>query len=71
VIVAGLDECDGHEIQQLSNSLLRFLIASRPEAHIHEAFDQPTLRSITMHVVLDESFGPNQDIEKYGFESIY
>ena len=53
---------------------LRFLVASRPEAHIQEAFDKPTLRSITKRVVLDESFGPNQDIEKYlcdGFKSIY
>jgi len=85
VIIDGLDECDGHETQKLILEIiyeavavekipLRFLIASRPEAHIREAFDQPTLRSITQRVVLDESFGPNQDIEKYfqdGFEDIY
>jgi hypothetical protein len=85
VIIDGLDECDDHETQQLILEIiyeavaihkipLRFLIASRPEAHIREAFDRPTLRSITKRVVLDESFGPNQDIEKYlrdGFESIY
>ena len=85
VIVDGLDECDGHETQKLILEIiyeavaihklpLRFLIASRPEAHIREAFDRPTLRSITKRVVLDESFGPNQDIEKYlrdGFKSIY
>ena len=85
VIVDGLDECDGHETQKLILEIiyeavaihklpLRFLIASRPEAHILEAFDRPTLRSITKRVVLDESFGPNQDIEKYlrdGFKSIY
>jgi hypothetical protein len=85
VIIDGLDECDGHETQKLILEIiyeavaihkipLRFLIASRPEAHIREAFDRPTLRSITKRVVLDESFGPNQDIEKYlrdGFESIY
>jgi hypothetical protein len=85
VIVDGLDECDGHETQQLILEIiyeavaihklpLRFLIASRPEAHIREAFNQPTLRSITKRVVLDESFDPNQDIEKYlrdGFEGIY
>ncbi|KIM46625.1 hypothetical protein M413DRAFT_259711 [Hebeloma cylindrosporum] len=85
VIIDGLDECDGHEAQQLILEIiyeavvvyklpLRFIIASRPEAHIREAFDQPTLRSITKRVVLDESFGPNRDIEVYlrdGFESIY
>jgi hypothetical protein len=85
VIIDGLDECDSHETQKLILEIiyeavaihkipLRFLIASRPEAHIREAFDRPTLRSITKRVVLDESFGPNQDIEKYlrdGFESIY
>ena len=85
VIIDGLDECDGHETQKLILEIiyeavavekipLRFLIASRPEAHIREAFDRPTLRSITKRVVLNESFGPNQDIEKYlrdGFKSIY
>jgi len=85
VIIDGLDECDSHETQKLILEIiydavaiekisLRFLIASLPEAHIREAFDRPTLRSITKRVVLDESFGPNQDIEKYlrdGFESIY
>ena len=85
VIVDGLDECDGHETQELILEIiyeavaihklpLRFLIASRPEAHIREAFEQPTLRSITKRIVLDESFGPNQDIKKYlqdGFENIY
>ena len=85
VIIDGLDECDSHDTQKLILEIiyeavaiekipLRFLIASRPEAHIREAFDQPTLRSITKRVVLDDSFGPNQDIERYlrdGFESIY
>ena len=85
VIIDGLDECDGHETQKLILEIiyeavaihklsLRFLIASRPEAHIREAFDRETLRSITKRLVLDESFGPNQDIEKYlcdGFKSIY
>ncbi|KIM46666.1 hypothetical protein M413DRAFT_440266 [Hebeloma cylindrosporum] len=85
VIVDGLDECDGHETQRVILEIiyeavaihklpLRFLIASRPEAHIREAFDRPTLRSITKRLVLDESFGPNLDIEKYlrdGFDTIY
>ena len=85
VIIDGLDECDGHETQILILEIiyeavavekipLRFLIASRPEAHIRETFDQPTLRSITKRVVLNDSFGPNQDIEKYlhdGFKNIY
>jgi hypothetical protein len=84
VIIDGLDECDGHETQQLILEIiyeavaihklpLRFLIASRPEAHIREAFNQPTLRNITKRVVLDNSFAPNKDIEKYlrdGFERI-
>ena len=85
VIIDGLDECDGRDTQLLILEIiydavaihklpLRFLIASRSEAHIREAFDRPTLRSITKRVVLDESFGPNQDIEKYlrdGFETIH
>ncbi|KAF8167120.1 hypothetical protein B0H34DRAFT_1212 [Crassisporium funariophilum] len=85
VIIDGLDECQGHETQQLVLSLIsevfltfklpiRFIIGSRPEAHIRESFDHPHLHAITRRVVLDDSFNPNQDIALYlreGFAGIY
>ena len=85
VIIDNLDECDDHEMQRVILKIiyaavaipkhpLRFLTASRPEPPIREAFGQPTLRSTTKRIVLDESFSSNQDIEKYlcdGFEGIY
>ncbi|KAF8162737.1 hypothetical protein B0H34DRAFT_292711 [Crassisporium funariophilum] len=84
VVIDGLDECQGHEMQQgilslisqalVSNKVpLRFLIASRPEAHIRESFDQDTLYTITRRVVLDESFNPSRDIKlflQHGFADI-
>ncbi|KAJ6475554.1 hypothetical protein C8R45DRAFT_380953 [Mycena sanguinolenta] len=49
VIIDGLDECEGHDVQQEIIRLigdtthqkipLRFIIASRPEAHIREAWN--------------------------------
>jgi len=49
------------------------LIASRPEAHIRESFDQINLCTITRRVVLDDSFNPKKDIElvlREGFADI-
>jgi NACHT domain len=85
IIVDGLDECNGHDAQQLiltviaeaqrkSRTSLRFLVASRPEAHIRETFDSNQLYTMTRRLVLDEKFNPNKDIEVYlkdGFNSIY
>ncbi|KAJ6484213.1 hypothetical protein C8R45DRAFT_1148606 [Mycena sanguinolenta] len=50
ILIDGLDECDGHDVQQeiirviqiTASHLsipLRFIVASRPEPHIREAFD--------------------------------
>ncbi|KAF9524239.1 hypothetical protein CPB83DRAFT_861669 [Crepidotus variabilis] len=67
IIIDGWDECQGTEVQCdllriLSNAAasmpvpLRFLIASRPEAHIAHLFDQEhSLRAATRHRInLDE-----------------
>ena len=73
VIIDGLDECQGFETQkcilkligealQKYNLPLRFLIASRPEAHIREIFDAPLLNQRTRRIVLDGSFHPDRDI---------
>ncbi|KAL0564745.1 hypothetical protein V5O48_017293, partial [Marasmius crinis-equi] len=77
VIIDGLDECSDEDTQsrilstiasayqQQSRFPLKFLICSRPESWIREAFDTPSLGMITKHVVLDEAFVPGRDIERF------
>ncbi|KAK1234163.1 hypothetical protein PQX77_002639 [Marasmius sp. AFHP31] len=73
----GLDECGDESTQrrilstilssyqQSRRSPLRFLICSRPEAWIQEAFQAEGLSRISERVVLDDSFMPDRDIERY------
>ena len=84
VIIDGLDECHDKVTQQLILRLmcetitvhklpLRFLIGSRPESHIRDAFDQESLYTNTRRVVLDETFDPGRDIQVFlqdGFAKI-
>ncbi|KAF8344502.1 hypothetical protein F5887DRAFT_970239, partial [Amanita rubescens] len=76
VVIDGVDECATERDQELLLVLiakalvrtsipLRFLICSRPEAHINEMFNRRDMKSITRTVVLDEAFGPSDDIRKY------
>ncbi|KAK1222340.1 hypothetical protein PQX77_014818 [Marasmius sp. AFHP31] len=77
VVIDGLDECGDEKTQRriLSTILdsyqqtprppLRFLICSRPEAWIQEAFDAKELRHLTERVALDDSFMPDRDIKRY------
>ncbi|KAJ6551278.1 hypothetical protein B0H19DRAFT_1296483, partial [Mycena capillaripes] len=73
VIIDGLDECDGHDIQReilsaLGHSTdkdklpLQFIVASRPEPHICEVFEATTLNKIHFSVNINRSF---EDIKKY------
>jgi hypothetical protein len=66
VIIDGVDECADEMIQHRFLSVigtgvdvgglpLRFLICSRPEPHIREAFDQSISVSVTSRIVLDDS----------------
>ncbi|KDR79917.1 hypothetical protein GALMADRAFT_1169509 [Galerina marginata CBS 339.88] len=85
VIIDGLDECEGHESQKLLLTIihealavhglsLRFLVASRPEAHIRDVFDRTPFYTTTRRILLDESFQPNRDIEMFlrdGLKAIY
>ncbi|KAL0067532.1 hypothetical protein AAF712_005523 [Marasmius tenuissimus] len=77
VIIDGLDEC-GDEATQLRiltiirNAVrraplfpLRFLICSRPEAWIQEAFAARPLRGVSKVILLDDQFTPEEDIRKY------
>ena len=74
VIIDGVDECADEMIQQHFLSLigtgvdggglpLRFLICSRPEPHIREAFDQSI--SVTSRIVLDNAWDSYDDIKRY------
>ncbi|KAG7094219.1 hypothetical protein E1B28_007826 [Marasmius oreades] len=77
VIIDGLDECKDSDTQLRLISILtsayqhsphfplRLLICSRPESWIREAFDLPNLCILTKHIKLDDSYVPNQDIERY------
>ena len=76
VIIDGVDECAPEQDQKLfltliadalahTNIPLRFLICSRPEAHIKETFDMEIMQDITRALVLDEKFAPNDDIRRY------
>jgi len=76
VIIDGLDECDNAKsqtdvlqvllkaVQQLSIPLF-FLVASRPEYHIRDMFNQDEFNSITSRIVLDDKYDPDADIEHY------
>jgi hypothetical protein len=66
-VIDGLDECDGQNIQQeilrsIGNAIrdeylhLRFLIASRPELHIHDIFMEPCLKRFHRPLNIQQSF---------------
>ncbi|KAJ8084916.1 hypothetical protein PM082_003693 [Marasmius tenuissimus] len=77
VVIDGLDECSDEETQLRILSIiqsayqqdphfpLRFLICSRPEAWIREAFAARGLGRLSKVVVLDENFKPDRDIRRY------
>ncbi|KAJ6490929.1 hypothetical protein C8R45DRAFT_195256 [Mycena sanguinolenta] len=73
IIVDGLDECDGEEVQhavlQAIAGALRqeglpilFLVASRPEAHIRETFAETCLAGYHRPLNIEQSF---DDVRKY------
>ncbi|KIL61203.1 hypothetical protein M378DRAFT_863471 [Amanita muscaria Koide BX008] len=74
VIIDGIDECSDESLQRrflkiIGNAVkdnrvpLRFLICSRPEAHIQDVID--IFQSFTLPLDLAELDDANQDIEKY------
>ncbi|KAK1222939.1 hypothetical protein PQX77_014216 [Marasmius sp. AFHP31] len=76
VIIDGLDECGDENTQKhvlstilasyqqppSTRSPLKFLICSRPEAWLREAFNEEDLSQLTYHVELDDA---SHDIEQY------
>jgi hypothetical protein len=85
ILIDGLDECQGSDIQRAILKLianakaaagvpLRFLIASRPEFWIRDEFDRQPLFDITQRLELSGSRQASLDIKKYledGFAEIY
>ncbi|KAL0569680.1 hypothetical protein V5O48_012279 [Marasmius crinis-equi] len=77
VIIDGLDECSDTTTQlrildaiadsydQSPRSPFRFLICSRSESWIRQAFTTQPLRGITKSIVLDDRLSPAADIERY------
>jgi hypothetical protein len=76
IVLDGLDECGDPESQRyilkvLLNSVsnhsipFSFIIASRPEQHIREAFDGKLLSSLTTRLVLDNKYHPDDDIRTF------
>ena len=76
IVLDGLDECSDPESQRyilkvLLNSVsnhsipFSFIIASRPEQHIREAFDGKLLSSLTTRLVLDDKYRPDDDIRTF------
>ncbi|KAJ7089926.1 hypothetical protein C8R44DRAFT_957736, partial [Mycena epipterygia] len=73
IIVDGLDECRGEDVQQeilrcIGNSIqdphlpVRFLISSRPEPHIRKMFKGPSLNTLRCSVNIEQSF---EDVRRY------
>ncbi|KAK1216587.1 hypothetical protein PQX77_020779 [Marasmius sp. AFHP31] len=77
VIIDGLDECGDEQTQQRVLSMirsaflaspnlpLRFLICSRPEAWLQEAFADDSLSELSKSIPLTDDFKPAEDIMTY------
>ncbi|KAK1229036.1 hypothetical protein PQX77_007916 [Marasmius sp. AFHP31] len=77
VIIDGLDECGDEQTQQRVLSMiqsaflaspnlpLRFLICSRPEAWLQEAFAGDSLYKLSKSIPLTDDFKPAEDIMTY------
>ncbi|KAJ6456922.1 hypothetical protein C8R45DRAFT_568949 [Mycena sanguinolenta] len=73
IIIDGLDECDGHDVQQellgvirhaFTNNTIpfRFFVASRPEPHIRDVFESPFYSGHYHSVNVEQLF---HDVRKY------
>ncbi|KAK1218930.1 hypothetical protein PQX77_018372 [Marasmius sp. AFHP31] len=69
---SGLEDESARKIPNLSSyqlpstwSPLKFLISSRPEAWIREAFDEVDLSRVTKHIALTDTYQTDRDIERY------
>jgi hypothetical protein len=71
LLIDGLDECEGHNIQEeilgligstASDGCLQILLASRPEPHIQEIFEDEAFQGLFYSTNIDQSF---EDVRTY------
>ncbi|KAJ6465263.1 hypothetical protein C8R45DRAFT_1106912 [Mycena sanguinolenta] len=72
ILIDGLDECEGHEVQvEILDTIqhrskhpipFRFIVASRPEAHICEVFNSPVYVDNYRSFNVEQSF---EDVRRY------
>ncbi|KDR67318.1 hypothetical protein GALMADRAFT_1128545 [Galerina marginata CBS 339.88] len=78
IVIDGLDECNDtngqrHILDTISDGLaysknfvhLTVLFSSRTEREISLAFATPTLKRVTSHLALDDTYQPESDIRRY------
>ncbi|KAJ7841139.1 hypothetical protein B0H13DRAFT_2676835 [Mycena leptocephala] len=76
IILDGLDECEGHEIQKhiltlfieailQGNIPVRLLIGSRPEYHLREVFAEERTNHICRFYELSAGYAARRDVERY------
>ncbi|KAF9533826.1 hypothetical protein CPB83DRAFT_844580 [Crepidotus variabilis] len=82
IFIDGLDECHTNAAQRsvlkmIADAItvhhvpLRFVVASRPEAHLEEYFKKEPLRSATRVFTLDHDFNSMRKYLQAGFDEIY
>ncbi|KAJ7660321.1 hypothetical protein DFH06DRAFT_1326451 [Mycena polygramma] len=76
IVIDGLDECADHDVQTILLKLVieglrtgafpvRVLLASRPEAHLREVFEEPANFDVCRHLELDADTSAYDDIRRY------
>jgi len=76
IIIDGLDECQGIDIQSRLVKLLavefgrsplrvRILIASRPEVYLQSTFNSPSTQPHLARLALSDEYSPKEDIYRY------
>ncbi|KAF8956881.1 hypothetical protein BDZ97DRAFT_144265 [Flammula alnicola] len=76
IIIDGLDECNGRDVQTniiyaLSEALrdqdlpVLFLVASRPEQHLTMAFNSYKVTDLTVRLPLDDTYLADEDIRRF------
>ncbi|KAF9550450.1 hypothetical protein CPC08DRAFT_768899 [Agrocybe pediades] len=76
IIIDGLDECTANIDSQrhllftlqdvvASTTLIRFLVCSRPESHLNNAFSSSRMANIHYKIFLDNDYSAREDIQLY------
>ncbi|KAF4611987.1 hypothetical protein D9613_004444 [Agrocybe pediades] len=76
IIIDGLDECNANVDSQrdllftlqevvTSTTLIQFLVCSRPESHLNNAFSSLRMANIHYKIFLDDDYSAREDIELY------